>query len=216
MIGPALQKKVCIIGAGGFGKEVLCLALDVYAHTGLEPHEVAVFMVDDPFFRSPFVNGVPVVKRSDFDPAPYDCVVAIGDSVARAQVVDSMPATTTWATLIHPNVVMSRWVTIGEGAVVTAGNILTCNITIGRHVQLNLGSTVGHDCVIGDFFTTAPGVNISGNCTIGDRVYFGSSAAAREKLNICSDVVVGMGGIVVKHVTEPGVYVGNPAKRMER
>jgi UDP-3-O-[3-hydroxymyristoyl] glucosamine N-acyltransferase len=69
--------------------------------------------------------------------------------------------------------------------------------------------------VIGDYVTFSPGVNVSGNVNIGDNCYIGTNAVIREKINICSDVVIGAGGVVVKDITEPGVYVGNPVKKIK-
>jgi serine acetyltransferase len=31
----------------------------------------------------------------------------------------------------------------------------------------------------------------------------------------CNDVTIGMGAVVVKDITEPGIYVGNPARRLK-
>jgi len=42
----------------------------------------------------------------------------------------------------------------------------------------------------------------------------GTNSSIREKLTVTADVIVGMGGIVVKSIKEPGVYVGNPAKKI--
>ena len=103
---------------------------------------------------------------------------------------------------------------VNKGAIICPGTILTTGITIGRHVIINLNCTIGHDCVIGDFVTISPGANISGNVTIGNGCYIGTNAVIREKITICDNVVIGAGGVVVKDITEPGVYVGNPVKKI--
>jgi sugar O-acyltransferase (sialic acid O-acetyltransferase NeuD family) len=106
-------------------------------------------------------------------------------------------------------------VTWGEGVIICPGCILTVDITLGKHVIINLNCTIGHDSVIGDYVTFSPGVNVSGNVNIGDNCYIGTNAVIREKINICSDVVIWAGGVVVKDITEPGVYVGNPVKKIK-
>ncbi len=106
-------------------------------------------------------------------------------------------------------------VKIGEGSIICAGVILTTNIEIGNHAHLNIHTTIGHDTKIGNFFTSAPGAKISGNCEIEDRVYIGTNASVREKIKICSDVTIGLGAGVVKHIIEPGTYVGCPATRIK-
>jgi sugar O-acyltransferase (sialic acid O-acetyltransferase NeuD family) len=212
----SLERKICIVGTGGFGKEVLCCLIDSLNSTNKQIDDIACFMVSDDHFKKERILGAEVIPQSQFDPAKYDVVVAIGDPKIRKKMVESLPNDTTYTTIIHPSAVISRWVEIGEGSVVTAGTILTCDIKIGKHAHLNLHTTIGHDCIIGDYFTSTPGVNISGNCTFGDCVYFGTSSSAREKLAICSNVTIGMGGVVVKSIDTEGVYIGNPLKKFDR
>lgn len=210
-----LRKKICIFGTGGFGREVLGCIADVLSGTegGLE--ESACFMVDDEFHDGEKVMGVDVIPRSQFDPQLFDIVIAVGDPHLRRAIVDLLPPKTTFATIIHPSAILSTSVKVGEGSIITAGVILTCNIVIGRHAHLNLQTTIGHDCVIGDYFTSAPAVNISGTCRFGDCVYFGTNAAVREGVTICNDVTIGMGGIVLKDICMAGVYIGNPVRKLE-
>jgi len=210
------EKKICILGAGGFGREVLCCLIDGIGSTNLNIEEIACFMVSDEHYNETKIMGIDVIPQSMFDPAKYNAVVAIGDPFSRKRVVDSLPPQTSYATIIHPSAVISKWVEIGEGSVVTAGTILTCNIKIGKHAHLNLHTTIGHDCIIGDFFTTAPAANISGNCHFGNGVYFGTNSAVKQGVKICDNVTIGMGGIVVKDISEAGVYIGNPLKKLEK
>ncbi len=102
-----------------------------------------------------------------------------------------------------------------NGLILCPGAQITVNIEFGRHVHVNLNATIGHDCVIGDYCTIAPGANISGNVTIGKRCYIGTGAAIIEKITICDDVVIGAGAVVIRDITEPGTYVGNPAKKVK-
>ena len=162
------------------------------------------------------IMGVPVMPQSKFNANEHVAVVAIGNPTVRQKVADSLPTQTEWHTIIHPTAVSSQWVEIGEGSIITAGCVLTTHIDLGMHSHLNLHTTIGHDCRIGNFFTTAPGANISGNCKIGDRVYIGTNAAIKQGVTICDDVTIGMGGVVLKDITEPGVYVGNPVRKLER
>jgi sugar O-acyltransferase (sialic acid O-acetyltransferase NeuD family) len=210
------EKKICIFGAGGLGREVLCCLIDGIATTNLKIEEIACFMVSDEYFTENKIMGVDLIPQSKFDPNLYNIVVAIGDPSARKRLVDSLPLQTTYTSIIHPSAVISKWVEIGEGSYIAAGTILTCNIKIGKHAHLNLHTTIGHDCIIGDFFTTAPAANISGNCHFGECVYFGTNSAVREGVKICDNVTIGMGGVVVKNINEEGVYIGNPLKKLEK
>jgi UDP-3-O-[3-hydroxymyristoyl] glucosamine N-acyltransferase len=118
---------------------------------------------------------------------------------------------------VHPDTQRSRWVEIGEGTVICAGNILTTNIELGRHVQVNLGCTVGHDVVMGDFTTLSPGVHVSGHVHFGRRVFVGTGAVILNgspdaPLVIGDDAVIGGAACVTRSV-EPGtMVVGVPAR----
>jgi sugar O-acyltransferase (sialic acid O-acetyltransferase NeuD family) len=210
------RKKIGIIGAGGFGKETLCCLIDSIANTSLKIEDIACFLVSDEHIETDVVLGIPVLPLSKFQPKNYDVVVAVGDPASRRKIVEKLPKKTTFTTIIHPKASISKWVDIGEGSIITAGAVLTCDIKIGKHAHINLHTSIGHDCQIGDYFTSAPAANISGHCHFGDGVYIGTNASIREKISICSNVTIGMGGIVVKNIDESGVYIGNPLKKLEK
>ena len=80
------------------------------------------------------------------------------------------------------------------------------------------------DCFIGhavgfinDLFlegTPAKGdINKLKSTYIKNNVSIGSNATILP-VEICSDVVVGAGSVVTKNILEPGVYAGNPAKKI--
>ena len=82
--------------------------------------------------------------------------------------------------------------------------------------------TIGNDCFIGhgvmfinDLFEDvgpARGDKTKWKSTqIGNNVSIGSNATILP-VQICDGCVIGAGAVVTKNITEPGVYVGNPAK----
>ncbi len=199
-----------IIGAGGFAKEVYNCLLQRLQFDKVSNYTID-FVVDDIYYSESTIFGAAVYPFSKYDFSRKEILIAIAQTEIRKRFADSLEGQT-FATLIHPSASVGLNVKMGEGAIITQNVVLTCDIEIGKHVQLNLNTTVGHDCRIGDFFTTAPCANISGNCTIGNNVYLATQAAVREKISITDTVIVGMGGIVVKDIEQPGTYVGFPAK----
>jgi sugar O-acyltransferase (sialic acid O-acetyltransferase NeuD family) len=141
----------------------------------------------------------------------YETIIAIGDVAVRKKITEQFP-TLFWG-CINSGMEYGKN-KINEGTIICPGTILTTYIFIGRHVIINLNCTIGHDCVVGDFVTMSPGANVSGNVTIGNGCYIGSNAVIRDKITICDNVTIGAGGVVVKDITEPGVYVGNPVKKI--
>lgn len=207
---------LCIVGTGGFGREVLCCFIDSLKGHTENLSEKVCFMVDDEYYSDSTLKGISIIKLSEIQLAKHDLIIAIGDPKKREDFIKKLPQETKFATVIHPNAIISQWVEIGIGSVICAGCIITSDVKIGKHCHLNLNTTIGHDCIIGDYFTTAPSANISGSCTFADRVYIGTNSGIKQKINITSDVTIGMGAVVIKNIFEPGIYVGNPAKRLEK
>jgi acetyltransferase-like isoleucine patch superfamily enzyme len=86
--------------------------------------------------------------------------------------------------------------------------------------------TIGNDCFIGhgvmfinDLFSEGSPANGNKNLwrttNIGDNVSVGSNATILP-VSICNNVVIGAGAVVTKNIEVPGVYVGNPATKIEK
>jgi acetyltransferase-like isoleucine patch superfamily enzyme len=105
------------------------------------------------------------------------------------------------------------------------------NVTIGDRTKVQSHSficelvTIGADCFIGhgvvfinDLFCKggpAQGEkSLWKKTTIGSKVSIGSNATILP-VTICDHVVIGAGAVVTKDITEPGVYAGNPAKKLK-
>ena len=205
-----MDKKICIIGSSGFAKEVLWLLKDCNLYDMVD-----CFMEPEELWKEQEIFGKPVKKQSEFDSTKHCAVIGIGDSNLRKKIVkEQLPADTEYPNIIHPSVHISEWVDIGRGAIICAGNIITCDIKIGDFATINLDCTIGHDCIIGDYLTLNPSVNISGICNIGNNVIIGTGAGVKQGIQNCDDVMIGMGAVVVKNILEQGTYVGNPAKKI--
>jgi sugar O-acyltransferase (sialic acid O-acetyltransferase NeuD family) len=210
------EKQICIVGTGGFAREVYCCLEDIFNLNGLSFENRVVFSDVDSCEKDFVLMGektIPIIKESNLDFSKYVFFIAVGETVIRKKIVEKYSEyNVQYATIIHPSAIISNYANIGEGSIVTANCVITCNIKIGKQAHLNLGTTIGHDCVIGDYFTTAPSVNLSGNCEIGDSVYIGTNACVKQGIVICDNVTIGMGSVVVKDIKESGVAYGNPCK----
>lgn len=92
-------------------------------------------------------------------------------------------------------------------------------ITIGDHVLLAGGvKLLTHDgagfCLE---YQSEQKLNMDmwGEVTIGNNVYVGTNAMILPNVHITDNVIIGAGAVVSKDITEDGVYVGVPARRVK-
>jgi sugar O-acyltransferase (sialic acid O-acetyltransferase NeuD family) len=200
-----IPKKIAVIGAGGFAREITCnfkkKSYDYFIHRE--------------FIKK--YNLKYIKPLEELDIYKYSVLIAIGDQNIRKKIVDELPKDTEYYTYIDKRayILDKPTIYIGKGSIITAGSILTTNIRIGEFNHINLNTTIGHDVIIGNYITTTPGVHISGETNIGNNCYFGCNSTVRNKINICDNVTIGMNSLVNKDIKEPGIYVGIPIQKIK-
>lgn len=203
------MKKLIIIGASGFGMEVLWLA----ERCG---RKILGFLDDTLEKQGTTLLGVPILGVIDNWVSYDDCefIIAIGSPRGRNLIASKMNqlGAPVFTSLIDPSAIIGKEVSIQDGSIVCAGVICTVKVDIGLHAIVNLNTTIGHESILGDYCTIAPNASISGNVTCGDMVEIGTGAKIREKISIGSGSVIGMGSVLTKNVEPCKVVVGNPAR----
>lgn len=209
-----MTRPIVIYGVGGFAREVLALLRDINA--ARFEWDVLGFVDDDAASWGRTLNDLPVLGGRDWlhDAAPRPHVAfGIGSPAAKARLSDAVRgASAGFPKLVHPSAVISKRVELGDGVVITAGNILTTEIRIHDFAMLNLMCTVGHDCDVGRFVTVSPGVNVSGNVTIGEGCDIGTGAAIVQGVAIGEWTIVGAGAVIARDLPANCTAVGVPAK----
>ncbi len=165
--------------------------------------------------------------RGSFDPATItadlaassaagaEFLVALGENQARLSITRQLEAAgLPLATLIHPTAFISPRCTIGRGSSICAGAIILPNSSVGMACLVNTGASVDHDCILSAGVHLSPGVRLSGRVTIGEGTWLGTGVSVRDGVTIGGHITVGVGGAVVHDLTEPGIYVGVPARRL--
>lgn len=210
-----------VVGAGGFGREVMPVAVEMLSARDDAQFEL-VFVDDHP--KQPTVNGHRVMTSDEFFSARAEkhFNVAIADYVVRERLVSRFAGAGAQPFAITAeNSVRLSTNEIGEGAILCPYTTVTSNVTIGRYFHLNPYSYVAHDCRIGDFVTFAPSAHCNGRVVIEDYAYIGSAAVIKQgtedkPLVIGKGAVVGMGAVVTKSVAPFTTVVGNPAAPLRR
>ncbi len=121
--------------------------------------------------------------------------------------------------------------TVGDQVFIGPFTEIQSNVSIGSHTKIQSHSficelvSIGNNCFIGhgvkfvnDLFSEGGPANGNKNLWkethIGNNVSIGSNATVLP-INICNNVVIGAGAVVTKNIVEPGVYAGNPAKKIK-
>jgi sugar O-acyltransferase (sialic acid O-acetyltransferase NeuD family) len=199
-----------ILGAGGFGREVLNIFVDLG-----RGQDIAGFIEEDCECPGRTVNGITVqdvTVLKDLNRDSVQLVCAIGTPLRKRLIENLKDSGFSFETVVHPSVTSSRWVQLGKGVIICAGSILTSQIDVGDHVIVNLACTIGHDVTIGRFTTISPGAHISGRVSIGDECFIGTGVSIVDRVRIGNRVYIGAGAVITRDIPDGVLAVGVPAK----
>jgi sugar O-acyltransferase (sialic acid O-acetyltransferase NeuD family) len=210
---------VVIVGAGGFGREVLEIFKD---QNKIKPTwDIIGFVDDSKELHGKKLNGYPVLGGLDWleknNKANPGCVCAIGQPEIRKKVVSKLKRIDVkFYNAVHPSVIMSELVKLGEDVIISAGSILTVNIQVGDHVHIDTNCSIAHDVVIGSYCRLSPGVKINGCDRLGEGVFIGSGATLVQEISVGNWSTVGAGAVVTEDVSDNVIAVGIPARVVQR
>lgn len=196
--------RLAVIGAGGHAKVVI----DAAEAVGWRVIGVADDRPNHTVFDLPYL-GSPGSLRLEPD---VSAVIAIGVNTTRQHIAQQLEQQLTWATIIHPQAVISARAQLGVGTVVLAGAVIQADTVIGNHVVINTGARIDHDNQIGDYCHIAPGAVLTGTVSLEKGVFVGAGAIMLPGVRAGSWSTLGAGGVARRDLEPHQIYAGVPAR----
>lgn len=205
--------KSIIIGAGTYGEVYLAYLQEA----GIE---IVGFLDDDEKYWNSDVKGVPVlgsigmmatIRQSHGVEAVY---CPLGNNKLRIKFL-TMAKQCGLATpsYIHPSVLISPNVTIGEGVYILLGTSIMPYTVINNYVMISMNVSVAHHNILDEGVFLSTGCNFGASIHAHRCAYCGIASTIMTGLHeLGEDCLIGAGAVVVKDVPDKAVMVGVPAR----
>ncbi len=210
------MKRLAVIGAGDLGQHIAHYA------TVDDQFELAGFFDDyhAPGERVELGSVLGRIQHSEqsYAKAQFDeILIGVGYKhfEFRKHIYEQLIGQIPFAKLIHSSAYVDPTCRVGNGVVILPGCTLDRNVVVEDNVFLNVGCVVAHDTTIRAHSFLGPHVGISGASQVGECCFVGVGATIMDHVNVCRDTLVGAGAVVTRNITQPGIYIGCPAKPLE-
>jgi len=213
---PGDCRRLVIVGAGGFGREVLQWARDAWPdHAG----RIAGFLSDDPRRLDGFSTALTILGPvASYEKTPGDyLLLGIGVAYSRRMVAERLLARgAEFATLVHPTAVVAESARIGRGSILCPGAIVSDSATLGECVLMNYHASLGHDASAGDFAVLSPYATLGGGATVGGDVFLGLHASVGPGRSVGARSKVSANSCVLSDTPADSIIYGVPGRIVPR
>ena len=205
--------KSVIIGAGTYGEVYLAYLQEAGV-------DVVGFLDDSDSMQGTTVRGVPVLGKVDLlgTLAGTHGVRAVycplGNNRLRVQFLKkARELGYETPNYIHPSVVLSPNVKLGQGVYILLGTTIMPYAEIRDFVMISMSVHLAHHTVLNEGTFLSTGVNFGASMVAEKFAYVGISATIMTGVkNLGEDCLVGAGAVVIKDVPAHAVVAGVPAK----
>jgi len=201
-------KEINIIGSGGHSRSLINL---------LEINNFKIFGIYDDSYNVEIEDSVNNYKiRGKIASIPKDkkVVIALGDIIKRKELYDKYSKLIYNGNVIHPTTIIEKNVNIGVSNQIFAKAYINFGVKIGNNNILNTGIVIEHECVIGNHNHISVGAILCGRVRVGNSCFIGAGSVLIDKIKIKNNITIGANSVVINDILEPGVYVGNPIRKI--
>jgi len=206
--------KLLIIGAGGFGREVLEYARDI-KEAGKAEWEIGGFLDDNLKALDNYSYEYKVVDTiKDHEVSEqYVYICAIGNPKTKLAIGRRfMEEGANFISIIHPAAYIGRTCKMGKNVVLCPGSKVTTDVILGNFVAVDVNSICSHDSKVGDGCTISHFCDLTGFTVLGEGVFLGSHAVICPGVSVGDYARIGAGSVVLKDVGAGELVYGVPAK----
>jgi len=203
-------KSTIIVGAGGFGREVLQYLKDIHGH---DP--VRGFLDDHATTVEPASLDKEILGRiSDWEPQPdEEFVLAVGNPEARLELGRKLAQRgARFRSVIHPLAWVASSAELGDGCIVAPFATVGANATLADHVVLTFYASVAHDARVGEASALSPHSVANGGSQLGLATFLGTAAIVNPLKRVGDHSKVAAGSVVYRDVPPGMLASGNPAR----
>lgn len=207
------RKKLLIIGAGSFGRELEWWVNDIPEKQ--RDWDLAGFIDDNLNALDGYYSKLAILSTiEEYQPKSNEVFVcAIADPRIKLKVCrDLVDRGAKFINIIHPSCTIGGSNRIGIGLVMCPFSSISTNATVGDFVTINLHCVVAHDSVLGDGVTLSAHCDVMGAVHVGQGVFLGSGARLLPNVLIGNYSVIGAGCVVLDRVESNRTVVGVPAR----
>ncbi len=212
------EASLIIVGDG----ETAEIAYEYFTHDS--PYQVVAFSAERAFLKRKELFGLPLVPFEDlerlYDPAGYKVFVAISytqlNRIRTRLYREAKRKGFSMASYVSSKAFVWRNVEVGENCFILENNVLQHYVKLGNNVILWSGNHIGHRSIIRENCYISSHVVVSGYCEIGENCFLGVNSCLNDNLKIAKDCIIGAGAVVVNNTEERKVYVGNPARPLDK
>jgi len=108
----------------------------------------------------------------------------------------------------------SKHAQIADGTIVMHGAIVNASAKIGKACIINSNALIEHEATVGHFTHISTGSILNGQVSVGSNCFIGSNTVIANNITICDNVIIAAGSQVLKSITKPGIYIGNPLRKI--
>jgi len=209
-------QRILIVGAGGFGREVLQWAREAWPDRA---SLIGGFLSDDPLRLDGYSTSVRILSAvRDFRPTIGDYVLlGIGVPYARRRVAEQLRSRgVSLLSLVHPRAVVAPSAIVGEGSIVCPFAMVSDTVELGRCVLVNYHASLGHNSTAGDYTVLSPYAALGGGAHIDDEVFLGLHASVGPGVRVGAKSKVSANSCALASTPPHSLVYGVPGRVVMR